>query len=167
MGKPKAKRAKVEVIDFTDAKRQALGFGQVAVTDKGQVIGVTPKRRCPAYAWTWLGDAERASLIRYADLAELAEVTVKGCLSPVGGGESLVGAERRMMRRDEFAWARMAANECHEALAFTERALLGDQPQSFDELCIQFFAGTRQTARDTGKRFVGIVARNLVRYFGA
>jgi len=161
----KAKRKTQQPADFTEAKRQAMGYAEVAVTERGQVIGRTTRRRCPAYHWSWLTDAERASLIRYADLEDMAEVTVKGCLAPVGGGESLVGAERRMMRRDDFDRARRAAGKSPCALIFTEKALKSLVP--FDVLCDEQFGAPREAARMTGKAFVGIVARDLVRYFGA
>jgi hypothetical protein len=166
MGKAKRNgRARIIPADFTDAKRRAMGFAPVDVTNRGQVIGRTYQRRCPAHYWTWLTDAERASLIRYADLAQRADVTVKGCLSPVQGGDGLVGAERRMMRRDEYQHAREAANASPCALTFTEKLLLTDMPRPFDVECVDYFGGPRDAAVLTGKAFAGIVARDLVKFF--
>jgi hypothetical protein len=167
MGKRNAAKRRMETpADFTDARRNAFGYAPVQITERGQVVGRTVRRQCPAMRWEWLGDRERAALVRYWDLAQECEVSVNGCLTPKTGGDgSPVGAERRMMRRSELDALRRSCTA--PALAFTNDALLGDAPPHLDALADMRFGSPRVAARMTARAMIGVTAGEMARWFGA
>ena len=166
---PKAKRKpEAKPGDFTDQIRAGDGFADARVVmmpgeAKREALH-TRRKLCPAMRWSWLTEAERGALVRYADLHEQADPTVKGCLAPQGGGEPLLGAERRIARRDAHTAAKRACSPT--ALAFTEHVLVGDRPANWEDAANIAFGAPRQHARMMGRAMIGIVARDLVRFFG-
>jgi hypothetical protein len=166
MGKSKPKRKANATTDFTDDKRTNENYTPIQVTERGQVVGKTMRRHCPALRWTWLNEHQQAALVRYWDLAQECDVTVNGCLTPkLGGTGSPVGAERRMMKRSELEAIRKACTA--PALRFTDLALLGDAPMQLDNLAHMHFGQPRLSARYMAKEMIQITAAEMVRFFGA
>jgi hypothetical protein len=152
--------------DFTEARRQAMGFTKErthVMQGERRTTLHTIRRQCPAMRWGWLSDAQRAALVRYADLAIEAQVTVKGCLAPQGGGEPMTGAERRIAKRQAYQAARKACSP--SALAFTDHVLLGDDPPSWEDVALSTFGAPREAARISARALIGVVATDLVRHF--
>jgi hypothetical protein len=170
MSKAKRKKPMQEPadLDFTERRRQAMGFGPERTHVMGgerRVTLHTIRRRSPALGWSFLTRSEQAALIRYAELAEAVDVTVKSCLAPQSGGDRDEGAERRVARKQNLDAATRACTG--PALAFTRQALIGDAPPLLDVLAHVSFGSPREAARITARAMVGITARELVRHFGA
>lgn len=169
MAKAKRKRPDVAAIDFTEARRQATGFVPTRVDvmeGERRVTLHTIRRRCPAMGWMWLSEAQRGALVRYWDLTSECDVSVKGCLAPPSGGNGgPVGAERRMRRRSDLEHARRACTG--PALAFTDKALLGDAPPHLDALADATFGAPREAGRITARALIGITASEMAKFFGA
>lgn len=164
MGKRATRRRQDQDQDFTDAKRAAMSFSPVQVTERGQVVGKTQRRLCPAMRWGWLSERERAALVRYWELDQEAGVPVRGCLTPpTGGGPS--GALRAAMKRDELDKLRRSCSGT--ALVDTDALLLGDNPPDLDEYAVGKYGAPREAARLTVRAYVGISAREMAKWFGA